>query len=246
MTHWASPLGRTVLRQIAELYRALVWEGFILLAVAADEDNSVQPADVITNKQPNSQNLEPRSATESGAVDVALTPGHMEVEVVRTPPTPSPSSTSIACQPQPVSLLSTLDSSPMETTDTPTSTEPPDTSKTTPNKSGGGQLQHSSILVESLKQLAPLLTVTSRVGRSLAELMSLLVRLSTSPLHRTHRRGAGHSLIIHGYFETSKEAMDVCTEITNLLADSLCWEVPMPRACSSAMQSPIRDWLFAG
>ena len=106
--------------------------------------------------------------------------------------------------------------------------------------------QHPSILVESLKQLTPLLTITSRVGRSLAELMSLLVRLSTSPLHRTHRRGVGHPLIVHSYQEPAKEAIEVCMEVTNLLVDSLKWEVPMPEACSSAMQSPIRDWLFAG
>ena len=102
------------------------------------------------------------------------------------------------------------------------------------------------ILVESLKQLTPLLAVTSRVGRSLAELMSLLVRLSTSPLHRSHRRGAGHSLGMVTYQPPLDEAINVCKEVTNLLVDSLKWEVPMPHACSSAMQPPIRDWLFAG
>lgn len=102
---------------------------------------------------------------------------------------------------------------------------------------------HPSILVESLKQLTPLLTITSRVGRSLAELMSLFVRLSTSPLYR-HRRAAAHHLT--NLHEVKKEAVDVCMEVTNLLVDSLRWEVPMPQACSLAMQSPIRDWLFAG
>lgn len=103
-----------------------------------------------------------------------------------------------------------------------------------------------SILVQSLKQLTPLLTITSHVGRSLAELMSLLVRISTSPLHRPHRRGPGHSFLMHSYHPPSTEAIAVCMEVTNLLVDSLNWEVPRPLAYCAAMQSPISDWLFAG
>ena len=243
--HWASPLGKTVLQQISELYRALVWEGFILLAVAADEDNSIQPSNVSIKKQ--AKTLESKSGA---GCSVAECTGQLEVEIVHTPPTPRASTASTVYFPQSVAPPpSSLDPAPMETTSAPargSGTDPLGKSQTTSNSSGGSQPQHSSVLVESLKQLTPLLTVTSRVGRSLAELMSLLVRLSTSPQHRTFRRGAGHSLTIHGYLETSKEAMDVCMEITNLLADSLCWEVPMPHSCSSAMQSPIRDWLFAG
>lgn len=242
--HWASPLGKKVLQQISELYRALVWEGFILLAVAADEDNSIQPSNVSIKKKATSQTPESKSSTAQ------LAPGLMEVEIVRTPPTPTASTSSVPHFPETVvPPPSVPDPAPMETTNVPSrasGTEVLDGSQATPNTSGDSHPQHPSILVESLKQLTPLLTVTSRVGRSLAELMSLLVRLSTSPQQRTFRRGAGHSLTIHGYLETSKESMGVCMEITNLLADSLCWEVPMPHSCSSAMQSPIRDWLFAG
>lgn len=42
MTHWASALGHSVLQQLSLLYRALVWEGFILLAVASDEDRAIR------------------------------------------------------------------------------------------------------------------------------------------------------------------------------------------------------------
>ena len=237
INRWSSELGRSVLQQISELYRALVWEGFILLAVAAEEDRSVQPSDAAgSTDQTDSQTKEPIPEEGNGTSS-----GLMEVEVVRTPTTPS----SGATIPVPLPTQS-VQASPMETgTSAPeelgASQEAPITAVS------GTQTQiQPSILVESLKHLTPLLTITSRVGRSLAELMSLLVRLSTSPLHRTHRRGAGHALIMQGYLDTSKEAMDVCLEITNLLADSLCWEVPMPHACSSAMESPIRDWLFAG
>lgn len=171
-----------------------MWEGFILLAVAAGEDNSTS-----------------QTASQQDPV-------HMELDRPAQPDMPT-----VVVEPPVDQACADTAHGPL--TDTP---------------------QHPSILVESLKQLTPLLTITSRVGRSLAELMSLLVRLSTSPLHRTHRRGVGHPLIVHSYQEPAKEAIEVCMEVTNLLVDSLKWEVPMPEACSSAMQSPIRDWLFAG
>ena len=212
--------------------------------MAADEASTVQPTSVNTKKLFNSQALEPKSATGSDVMDNTFTLGHMEVEVVRTSPTPSLNPASFRLVP---SHTSSLDPSPMETTSTSSGeggAETLGTSKPTPISFGKGQ-PHPSILVESLKQLTPLLSVTSRVGRSLADLMNLLVRLSTCPHQRSFRRG-GHTVTAHGYLETSKDAITVCMEITNLLSDSLLWEVPMPHSCSSAMQSPIRDWLFAG
>ncbi len=212
-------MGKTVLHQLSDLYRALVWEGFILLAVAAEEENSLPPkpeAALSAGGPPGQQQGE-------GASDGTVP---MELEGAGASTTPV----------IPTVMLQTP-------SDAPGDTPPPP--KPLP-LADSDQLQHPSILVESLKQLTPLLTITSRVGRSLAELMSLLVRLSTSPLHRVHRRGVGHPLIVHNYQEPAKEAIQVCMEVTNLLVDSLKWEVPMPQACFSAMHSPIRDWLFAG
>lgn len=213
MTHWASSVGQTVLHQLSDLYRALVWEGFILLAVAAEEENSPEASSAVPSAE-----TQQEEGGERGPVP-------MELE---TPAGPSaPVIPSVMLEPPSDSQLDTPHPKPLPLADS-------------------DHLQHPSILVESLKQLTPLLTITSRVGRSLAELMSLLVRLSTSPLHRAHRRGVGHPLISHGYQEPAKEAIQVCMEVTNLLVESLKWEVPMPQACSSAMHSPIRDWLFAG
>ena len=221
MTHWASDVGRTVLHQLSDLYRALVWEGFILLAVAAEEENS--PA--LKPEPPSIADKPPTEPQQQEGVEGERAPVPMELEAATS--SAAPVIPSVMLEP------------------------PPDTQGDTPLPkplplADSDHLQHPSILVESLKQLTPLLTITSRVGRSLAELMSLLIRLSTSPLHRAHRRGVGHPLIVHSYQEPAKEAIQVCMEVTNLLVDSLKWEVPMPQACSSAMHSPIRDWLFAG
>ena len=210
MTHWASSVGKTVLHQLSELYRALVWEGFILLAVAAEEEHTPKSNPAPTNQEGGGTGQVPMEVEGVGPSNPPVIPS-----VMLEPPA-DPTTTGDAPVPKPLPLADS------------------------------DQLQHPSILVESLKQLTPLLTITSRVGRALAELMSLLIRLSTSPLHRAHRRGVGHPLINHGYQEPAKEAIEVCMEVTNLLVDSLKWEVPMPQACSSAMHSPIRDWLFAG
>lgn len=211
MTHWASPIGKTVLYQLSDLYRALVWEGFILLAVAAG-DSTTQSTSV-TQEEATAVPMEVDSPSKP--------PPEVPVVVVVDAPTDQ----------RPTATAATIEVAP--------------DSNSKPDSEHLAQ-QHPSILVESLKQLTPLLTITSRVGRSLAELMSLLIRLSTSPLHRSHRRGVGHPLLMHSYQEPAREAIEVCMDVTNLLVDSLKWEVPMPQACSSAMQSPIRDWLFAG
>ena len=194
-----------------------------MLAVAAEEETSPKPdTPSIVNAQ--DKPLEQQQQQREG---VGVAPVPMELDAGVGPPS-APIIPSVMVEPPP----------------------PPDGETPVPKPCplpDPDQLQrYPSILVESLKQLTPLLTITSRVGRSLAELMSLLIRLSTSPLHRAHRRGVGHPLIVHSYQEPAKEAIQVCMEVTNLLVDSLKWEVPMPQACSSAMHSPIRDWLFAG
>ncbi len=244
VNQWSSNLGKLVLQQISELYRALVWEGFILLAVAKKEDHSVQTSAAGPDADAPQLDLQNKAGASSSAGDSDKL---MEVEVVKTPPTPPSSSTAVSVPilAPPIQVSSSIAVENLATAGIVVDMQ----DESQPAPAGSSQSQshaQPSISVESLKHLTPLLTITSRVGRSLAELMSLLVRLSTSPLHRTHRRGVGHSLLTHAYSDISKEAVEVCSEITNLLTDSLCWEVPMPHACSSAMESPIRDWLFAG
>lgn len=247
MTHWASPIGKKVLHQLSDLYRALVWEGFILLAVAAGEDNSAKMLQAPTSPPPHPTPL----------IQVEVAPTPLDMDLDKGGEGEKEGARAAAVEERGVG-----EESAVAATEAVVESEAVTESVAEGVAAGKSDAvaevrlmgflpssdpeQHPSILVESLKQLTPLLTITSRVGRSLAELMSLLIRLSTSPLHRAHRRGAGHPLIMHSYQEPAREAIDVCMEVTNLLVESLRWEVPMPQACSSAMQSPIRDWLFAG
>ena len=249
---WASPLGKTVLVKLSELYRALVWEGFILLAVAADEDKAAKEEEEGTVKS-GSQSTESTSdsqSTTAASLDSVpmLSETHTQSSsVCSTNPSSSNDTESHSQAAVAVTLVESMDTSSTtsskgldskSTEQSAVSSKPSGTTLTAPST--------PSILVQSLKQLTPLLTITSHVGRSLAELMSLLVRISTSPLHRLHRRGPGHSFLMHSYHPPSSEAIAVCMEVTNLLVDSLNWEVPRPQAYSAAMQSPISDWLFAG
>ena len=226
---WATTLGLSLLKQLSRLYRALVWEGFILLAVAANEDSKEVESD-------SKISIPVRDPTpESGS--------HSTVDEARTGSREQ--SSGPPHQSEAMDTSSTLQQPTQSAT---SETEMVDDSDVVKSKFTSLQPDSgsSSNLADSLKQLTPLLSITSRVGRSLAELMNLLIRLSTSPLYRMHRRGPGHTIILNNYQPPSEDAIAICGEVTDMLVESMKWEVPMPRDCSPAMQSPIRDWLFAG
>ena len=235
MNQWSTTLGLSLLKQLSRLYRALVWEGFILLAVAANEDSKEVESDSkisipVRDPTPESGSHSTVDEARTGSRETSV-PSQTSVEAMDT-------STETTAQPPistaPASSTEQMDDSDVVKSKIPSTSQAQSTSAATSN------------LTDSLKQLTPLLTITSRVGRSLAELINLLIRLSTSPLYRTHRRGPGHTIILNNYQPPSEDAIAICTEVTNLLVESMNWEVPMPRECSPAMQSPIRDWLFAG
>ena len=192
------------MEQLSRLYRALVWEGFILHAVAVDEIGGPQkgsgPMDLTPSGGLESTDVQ-ESSSSSGSLLVTL--GNVGGRV-----------TSSAQQEQP---------------------QVPCTLATKPSEA----VPVAPMLSQTLHPL--LLSITSRVGHSLAELMSLLVRMSTGTLHRPQRRGVGVSL--PAYHPPSVEAMAICQEATELLVSNLRWEVPSPRTPSL---SPACLWLFSG
>ena len=227
---WATTLGLSLLKQLSRLYRALVWEGFILLAVAANENGKEVESDSkisipVRDPTPESGSHSMVDEARTGSREQSSGPTQLSEAMDTSSSTPQP---------------------PLHTTSS--ETEMVDDSDEVKSKLSSQQKDcgSSSNLADSLKQLTPLLSITSRVGRSLAELMNLLIRLSTSPLYRMHRRGPGHTIILNNYQPPSEDAIAICAEVTNMLVESMKWEVPMPQECSPAMQSPIRDWLFAG
>ena len=231
---WATSLGLSLLKQLSRLYRALVWEGFILLAVAANEDGKEPESDSkisipVRDPTPESGSHSTVDEARTGNRESAQTESRGEAM-----DTTGPSTTQQGAE----SEADMIDASEVVKSKLPSVQQQQ-------NRSSDGDAL-SPTLANSLKQLTPLLSITSRVGRSLAELVNLLIRLSTSPLYRTHRRGPGHTIILNNYQPPSEDAIAICTEVTDMLVESMKWEVPLPKGCGPAMQSPIRDWLFAG
>ena len=242
VNQWSTTLGLSLLKQLSRLYRALVWEGFVLLAVAANEDSKEPESDskisipvrdptpesgshsTVDEARTGSRETSGASLTAVEAMDTGVQSG---VAQQQDQATTSAATASTAAQMDDSDVVKSKIPSLSQVQGTAAAATPPS-------------------LTDSLKQLTPLLTITSRVGRSLAELINLLIRLSTSPLYRTHRRGPGHTIILNNYQPPSEDAIAICTEVTNMLVESMNWEVPLPKGCSPAMQSPIRDWLFAG
>ena len=204
------------MKQLSKLYRALVWEGFILHAAAtasSDEGGGGPRGD-----------LRPPGVDQSADGDDSSSRR----------------------------LLVTLGNAGRGTVSTQQETGTGPTVVTVPMCSSsdvctGVQQMTSPSSAQSLRPL--LLSLTSRVGRSLAELMSLLVRMSTGTLHRPQRRG-GVGVNVVAYLPPSPEAIAICQEATNLLVDSLGWKVPVPQSMKTTSLSPAvlpsRLWLFTG
>lgn len=109
-----------------------------------------------------------------------------------------------------------------------------------PSNSEDSKLSFAS----TLKSFTPPLVVTSRVGRSLAELMSLLVRLCVGPLQRPPRRGPGAANT--PYVPLSDDVIALSMKITDLLLESLTWEVPSPVDKHIIADTDMKKWLFSG
>ena len=226
MNEWSKPTGRQVLTFLARLYRALVWEGFILLAVAAKEE----PAGTGKAKVENSAS-ENTGESGSGMENRGQSQTQTSEVAMETSSETAQASTAV-----------NRETDRMETSES--DSQAAEDRSRTPEPASKLDVKPTNVLIQSLKQLPPLFTITSQVGRSLAELFSFLVKISTDPIHRAQRRGAG--FVVSTYQPPWEEAIAVCSEVTDLLLDSLKWEVPVPETCVPAMQSPIRGWLFGG
>lgn len=203
ITHWGSELGISVLDQLSELYTSLVWESTVLLALCSEQVANA-------NWQFGRHQLEKLSAlmkdsnapsTSSGpSVSISsfedATPA-MEVD----DPVPTMSSTQQAVPP-------VQSSSPSTSTST--------SSKKRDSKQG-------SKMSPQVKQIKPLLSSASRLGRALAELFGLLVKLSVGTPLRQRR---SHHSISNVPLPPTPASRAISVSLTSLLARGLSWEPP--------------------
>ncbi|CAH1782935.1 unnamed protein product [Owenia fusiformis] len=248
VNHWGSDLGLEVLKGLSQLYTSLVWESTVLLAFCSEEIlpegcdfgradmEKLLPKDV-RDKIAKEHNL--KSATgEMGSNGVSVA---MESLTTAESPPGAPMDTSEASSPT--------------STPTPSTTPHQDSTEAAPTglESSGSMLdivdtkksKISPVLQAQIKQIKPLLSASSRLGRALAELFGLLVKLSVGSPVRQRR---AHQ-IPPAPTAPTPQARAVATSLTKLLAEGLSWQPPtcspVPRLkltfyiCSVGFTSPL-------
>ncbi|KAM9785540.1 E3 ubiquitin-protein ligase HUWE1 [Neosynchiropus ocellatus] len=223
VNQWGSQLGLSVLNKLSQLYCSLVWESTVLLSLCTP--NSLPPG--CEFGQADMQKLVPKEEKPSGSSTNSSTSGSRKTadsEAASADPTSSALLEGIGLDGDTLA--------PMET-DEPTSTDPKAKSKLTP------------AMATRIKQIKPLLSASSRLGRALAELFGLLVKLCVGSPVRQRR---SHHATSTGTTPTPA-ARATASALTKLLTKGLSWQpppyTPTPRfrltffICSVGFTSPM-------
>uniref|UniRef100_A0A667ZDK9 E3 ubiquitin-protein ligase HUWE1 n=1 Tax=Myripristis murdjan TaxID=586833 RepID=A0A667ZDK9_9TELE len=223
VNQWGSQLGLSVLNKLSQLYCSLVWESTVLLSLCTP--NSLPPG--CEFGQADMQKLVPKEEKPSGSNVAATASGSRRAA----------ESEAVSVDSSAGGLLEGMgldgDSlAPMET-DEPTATDPKAKSKLTP------------AMATRIKQIKPLLSASSRLGRALAELFGLLVKLCVGSPVRQRR---SHHATSTGTTPTPA-ARATASSLTKLLTKGLSWQpppyTPTPRfrltffICSVGFTSPM-------
>nr|XP_042906094.1 E3 ubiquitin-protein ligase HUWE1 [Parasteatoda tepidariorum] len=193
ISHWGSELGLSVLKGLSSLYTSLVWESTVLLALCSNDTALAEDC------QFGRQQLEKLVPKDS-----------------KSDKEDSPSSSEII----PSAVAETLNDSP----EIPITMDLEDICfcEETGNETTSSDKMKTKPYASQIKQIKPLLSGASRLGRALAELFGLLVKLCVgSPMRQ--RRG---QQIPPSPSVPSPAARAVATALTRLLAMGLSWEPP--------------------
>ncbi|XP_043968111.1 E3 ubiquitin-protein ligase HUWE1 [Gambusia affinis] len=222
VNQWGSQLGLSVLNKLSQLYCSLVWESTVLLSLCTP--NSLPPG--CEFGQADMQKLVPKEEKPSGTSATAVSGSRRTVET-----------DTVSVDTAAGGLLEgmCLDGdtlAPMET-DEPSASDPKSKSKLTP------------AMATRIKQIKPLLSASSRLGRALAELFGLLVKLCVGSPVRQRR---SHHATSTGTTPTPA-ARATASALTKLLTKGLSWQpppyTPTPRfrltffICSVGFTSPM-------
>uniref|UniRef100_A0A3P9GYP9 E3 ubiquitin-protein ligase HUWE1 n=1 Tax=Oryzias latipes TaxID=8090 RepID=A0A3P9GYP9_ORYLA len=219
VNQWGSQLGLSVLNKLSQLYCSLVWESTVLLSLCTP--NSLPPG--CEFGQADMQKLVPKEERPSGTTASGSR---------RTAETDSVSLDSSGGGLLEGMCLDGDSLAPMET-DEPSASDPKTKSKLTP------------AMATRIKQIKPLLSASSRLGRALAELFGLLVKLCVGSPVRQRR---SHHATSTGTTPTPA-ARATASALTKLLTKGLSWQpppyTPTPRfrltffICSVGFTSPM-------
>ncbi|ESO88796.1 hypothetical protein LOTGIDRAFT_125574 [Lottia gigantea] len=220
VSHWGSELGLEVLEGLSQLYTSLVWESTVLLALCSED---ILPPGCDFGRADIDKILPKDVKGDKDLKEGEETLSHSSGEM-------GSNGVSVAME-----SLSTSENPEI----------PMDVSEPLIADKDAKKSKLSPVLQAQIKQLKPLLSVSSRLGRSLAELFGLLVKLCVgTPLR--HRRS--HQLPPTPTAPTPA-AQSVAKALTKLLANGLSWTppsyAPVPKlrltflVCSVGFTSPM-------
>ncbi|RXM92580.1 E3 ubiquitin-protein ligase HUWE1 [Acipenser ruthenus] len=236
VNQWGSQLGLNVLNKLSQLYCSLVWESTVLLSLCTP--NSLPPG--CEFGQADMQKLVPKEekgagGSSSGTATGTRKPGEERQRSAAQCIASQPALHAV--EPPAQGLLEGIvldgDSlAPMET-DEPSAADPKSKSKLTP------------AMAARIKQIKPLLSASSRLGRALAELFGLLVKLCVgSPVRQRRSHHAASTTTA-----PTPAARSTASSLTKLLTKGLSWQppsyTPTPRfrltffICSVGFTSPM-------
>ncbi|XP_031421594.1 E3 ubiquitin-protein ligase HUWE1 [Clupea harengus] len=220
VNQWGSQLGLSVLNKLSQLYCSLVWESTVLLSLCTP--NSLPPG--CEFGQADMQKLVPKEEKPSGSSTASSSRRTAEADALGVDPSAQGLLEGMGLDGDTLA--------PMET-DEPTATDPKAKSKLTP------------AMATRIKQIKPLLSASSRLGRALAELFGLLVKLCVGSPVRQRR---SHHTTSTGTAPTPA-ARATASSLTKLLTKGLSWQpppyTPTPRfrltffICSVGFTSPM-------
>jgi E3 ubiquitin-protein ligase HUWE1 len=238
ISHWGSDLGLQVLKGLSRLYMSLVWESTILLAFCSEDvwppDCQFGKADLEKLTKDNKDKDTEDNTANCDNENIVGSPPQSETvgQLQRSSGEMGSNGVSAAME-----TLSTSENaaSPMEveesivssrsTSGTSTASEskvfsPSDNDE----KSNSTQKKNkfSPALTAQIKQIKPLLSATSRLGRVLAELFGLLVKLSVGSPVRQRRL----QQVTPAPAAPTPAARAVATMLGDLLAQGFSWTPP--------------------
>lgn len=197
MNHWGSELGLQVLNGLTKLYTSLVWESTVLLALCSED---ILPQGTEFGKEDMDKILPSDFKAEKDVKDdntLTRSAGEM-------------GSNGVSAAMESLSTSEQQDT-PMEVND-----------QTNATDKDGKKSKLSPALQAQVKQLKPLMSVSSRLGQALAELFGLLVKLSVGTPVRQRRSHAVNPITT----PPSPAAQAVAKSLTNLLVKGLLWTPP--------------------
>lgn len=219
LSHWGQDPGLEVLKKMSKLYMALVWESTILITITKGDQQAGQYQNqkgAVQAPVPTSENY---GLAQLDRLPVMGVSAESEQDESQPPSTQqSGSEANVTSERPETRSISTR----TDFTQTTSSMDVDDCSKSSSTerrtKSRGKR-----VFVEQSKLIKPLLVSTSRLGKGLAELFALLIKLCVgSPVrHRRNNTSMPNAPVV-----PSAPAQNISSVFARLISDGLSWDMP--------------------